>query len=79
MLGVTLTTKVVYIYRKDWSAQYEVRNLKALSASPYVLFPTHYIGDEGYFSDTETTAFAPKVNKSSAEVGANAGAPKVEL
>ena len=65
--------------RKEWAAQYEVRNLKALSAAPYVLFPTHYIGDEGYFSDTETSTFAPRTNKSQAGDDSGAPAPKVEL
>ena len=29
------------------------RNLVAFSAYPLLLYPTHYVGDEGYFSDTE--------------------------
>jgi collagen beta-1,O-galactosyltransferase len=70
---------VFYRYRKDWAAQFEVRNLKALSASPYVLYPTHYIGDEGYFSDTETSVFTPRTNKSEAGDDGKAPATKVEL
>ena len=66
-------------YRKGWAAQFEVRNLNALSASPYVLYPTHYIGDEGYFSDTETSVFAPRTNKTRAANNDGAPAEKVEL
>ncbi|XP_046845706.1 procollagen galactosyltransferase 1-like [Xenia sp. Carnegie-2017] len=65
---------------KDWVAQFEVRDLIALSASPYVLYPTHYIGDEGYFSDTETSTFAPRSNKTNEKTD-DSGAPssKAEL
>lgn len=31
------------------------RNLIALSADPLLMYPTHYVGDEGYISDTEDT------------------------
>lgn len=31
------------------------RNLKAFSAEPLLVFPTHYTGDPGYISDTETS------------------------
>lgn len=36
-----------------FSEIYKNRNLVAWSAQPLLLFPTHYTGDEGYFSDTE--------------------------
>ena len=39
--------------RKDWAAHFPVRNLNALSAYPVIVNPTHYVGDEGWFSDTE--------------------------
>ncbi|KTF73892.1 hypothetical protein cypCar_00023759 [Cyprinus carpio] len=35
-----------------WKKQ---RNLKAFSVQPLLLFPTHYTGEPGYFSDTETS------------------------
>lgn len=35
--------------------QFEERNLKAFSAEPLLVFPTHYTGDAGYISDTETS------------------------
>ena len=31
------------------------RNLVGLSAEPLLMYPTHYVGDEGYISDTEDT------------------------
>ena len=30
-----------------------MRNLNALSAYPVIVNPTHYVGDEGWFGDTE--------------------------
>ena len=30
-----------------------MRNLHALSAYPVIVNPTHYVGDEGWFSDIE--------------------------
>lgn len=32
---------------------YPVRNLNAFSVAPLYVFPTHYTGEIGYFSDTE--------------------------
>ena len=40
-------------FRKAWAAHFPVRNLDALSAYPVIVNPTHYVGDEGWFSDTE--------------------------
>ncbi|CAG4943098.1 unnamed protein product [Colias eurytheme] len=37
----------------EWSKHFPVRNLKALSAAPLLVHPTHYTGEEGYISDTE--------------------------
>lgn len=34
---------------------FEVRDLKAFSVEPLLVYPTHYTGDEGYISDTETS------------------------
>lgn len=30
-----------------------------MTAEPLLLYPTHYIGDVGYFSDTETESIVP--------------------
>ncbi|XP_052593146.1 procollagen galactosyltransferase 2 isoform X3 [Peromyscus californicus insignis] len=34
---------------------YEARDLKAFSAEPLLIYPTHYTGQPGYLSDTETS------------------------
>ncbi|XP_032082006.1 procollagen galactosyltransferase 2 [Thamnophis elegans] len=34
---------------------YEPRDLKAFSAEPLLIYPTHYTGQSGYLSDTETS------------------------
>ncbi|MBN3299594.1 GT251 galactosyltransferase, partial [Amia calva] len=39
----------------DYMEQFEKRDLKAFSAEPLLVFPTHYTGDAGYISDTETS------------------------
>ena len=44
---------IVCIYREEWAAHFPVRDLNALSAYPVIVNPTHYVGDEGWFSDTE--------------------------
>lgn len=33
--------------------KYPVRNLNAYSVAPLYVFPTHYVGEDGYISDTE--------------------------
>ncbi|RVE42164.1 hypothetical protein evm_013183 [Chilo suppressalis] len=38
---------------ESWKAHFPNRNLIALSASPLLVHPTHYTGQEGYVSDTE--------------------------
>uniref|UniRef100_A0A672ZY49 procollagen galactosyltransferase n=1 Tax=Sphaeramia orbicularis TaxID=375764 RepID=A0A672ZY49_9TELE len=39
----------------DYMEQFETRNLKAFSAEPLLVYPTHYTGEPGYISDTETS------------------------
>lgn len=36
-----------------WKKAFPIRNLVAWSAAPLLLFPTRYIGEDGYISDTE--------------------------
>lgn len=43
----------------EWSSHFYPRNLIAMTAEPLLLYPTHYVGDDGYFSDTETTGLIP--------------------
>ncbi|XP_065359671.1 glycosyltransferase 25 family member [Calliphora vicina] len=38
---------------KTWANAFPQRDLLAFSASPLLLYPTHYTGDYGYISDTE--------------------------
>ncbi|TNN70398.1 Procollagen galactosyltransferase 1 [Liparis tanakae] len=39
----------------DYMQQFKTRDLKAFSAEPLLVYPTHYTGDTGYISDTETS------------------------
>ncbi len=46
--------KCTYFYysRENWVQYFPKRDLKAYSAEPLLIYPTHYIGDEKWFSDT---------------------------
>lgn len=35
--------------------RFESRDLRAFSAEPLLVYPTHYTGEMGYISDTETS------------------------
>ncbi|XP_017379874.1 procollagen galactosyltransferase 2 isoform X3 [Cebus imitator] len=39
----------------EYKEHYESRDLKAFSAEPLLIYPTHYTGQPGYLSDTETS------------------------
>uniref|UniRef100_A0A8P4FZS8 procollagen galactosyltransferase n=1 Tax=Dicentrarchus labrax TaxID=13489 RepID=A0A8P4FZS8_DICLA len=39
----------------EYMDHFESRDLHAFSAEPLLVYPTHYTGDEGYISDTETS------------------------
>ncbi|XP_077573035.1 procollagen galactosyltransferase 2 [Stigmatopora nigra] len=39
----------------DYMSHYEPRNLRAFSVEPLLIYPTHYTGEPGYISDTETS------------------------
>uniref|UniRef100_A0A8C1TVD0 Si:ch211-13f8.2 n=1 Tax=Cyprinus carpio TaxID=7962 RepID=A0A8C1TVD0_CYPCA len=41
--------------KEEYMSHFKQRNLKAFSVQPLLLFPTHYTGEPGYFSDTETS------------------------
>lgn len=49
---------------------FPIRDLNALSVSPLLLYPTHYVGDTQYFSDTEDS------NKLTDEMNAHTLHPK---
>jgi hypothetical protein len=37
----------------EWVNFFSNRNLEAYSVNPLIIFPTHYVGDPEWFSDTE--------------------------
>lgn len=39
----------------DYMKHFKTRNLLAFSVEPLLVYPTHYTGDDGYISDTETS------------------------
>ncbi|XP_057565320.1 procollagen galactosyltransferase 1 isoform X2 [Hippopotamus amphibius kiboko] len=39
----------------EYKAHFSPRDLRAFSVEPLLVFPTHYTGDDGYVSDTETS------------------------
>ncbi|KAF7669797.1 hypothetical protein LDENG_00124470 [Lucifuga dentata] len=41
--------------KEEYMHYFEQRDLRAFSVEPLLLFPTHYTGEPGYFSDTETS------------------------
>ena len=44
--------------RITWKGYYKERNLKAYSAAPLLVYPTHYTGEKDYVSDTEDSIMA---------------------
>lgn len=40
---------------EEYMSHFERRDVQAFSAEPLLVFPTHYTGDMGYISDTETS------------------------
>ncbi|KAG7456859.1 hypothetical protein MATL_G00240430 [Megalops atlanticus] len=41
--------------KEEYMEHFEPRDLRAFSVEPLLLFPTHYTGEPGYISDTETS------------------------
>ncbi|CAM4595492.1 unnamed protein product [Leuciscus chuanchicus] len=41
--------------KEEYMSHFKPRHLKAFSVEPLLLFPTHYTGESGYLSDTETS------------------------
>uniref|UniRef100_A0A9L0T848 Collagen beta(1-O)galactosyltransferase 1 n=1 Tax=Equus caballus TaxID=9796 RepID=A0A9L0T848_HORSE len=39
----------------EYKSHFSPRNLHAFSVEPLLVYPTHYTGDDGYVSDTETS------------------------
>ena len=44
--------------KEEWKSHYVNRDLVAFAVHPQFVHPTHYVGDEGYLSDTEDTETA---------------------
>ncbi|KAL4219684.1 hypothetical protein ACF0H5_022254 [Mactra antiquata] len=52
----------------SWKEPFEPRDLVALSAEPLLIYPTHYLGEPHYISDTEwSDLITEKTNHNSAE------------
>lgn len=45
----------------SWKSHFPKRKLKAFTAEPLLIFPTHYTGETGYISDTENTTVISKI------------------
>ena len=50
-----------------WKDPFPNRNLKAFSIHPLLVYPTHYVKDEGYISDTESSEIVPEKIRSMPE------------
>uniref|UniRef100_A0A8C9VGZ1 Collagen beta(1-O)galactosyltransferase 2b n=1 Tax=Scleropages formosus TaxID=113540 RepID=A0A8C9VGZ1_SCLFO len=44
-----------HFLQAEYMEHFEPRNLRAFSVEPLLLYPTHYTGEPGYVSDTETS------------------------
>lgn len=42
-------------HSSEYMEHFDNRNLLAFSVEPLLVYPTHYTGDDGYISDTETS------------------------
>jgi len=56
-------TYPVLCYREEWAKYFWLRDLITYSANPLFVNPTHYVEDEGYFSDTEPFHVFKTLNK----------------
>lgn len=53
--GLALHPQPLLSPRSEYKAYFSPRNLRAFSVEPLLVYPTHYTGDDGYVSDTETS------------------------
>lgn len=51
--------------KEEYKSEFNTRNLVAWSTAPLLIFPTHYTGDDGYFSDTEQSKIIKVSNEES--------------
>lgn len=55
-------------HRDSWKDPFQPRDLIALSAEPLLIYPTHYLGEPNYISDTEySDLITEKTDHNSAE------------
>lgn len=62
-----------------WVAHYPVRNLKAFSAHPLLIYPTHYTGEPLYVSDTEDSVVIDKASESKESPAKELHMPKADI
>lgn len=53
--GSSVADGVCLLCSTKYMEYYKSRDLKAFSAEPLLVYPTHYTGQPGYLSDTETS------------------------
>lgn len=54
------------------------RNLQAFSIAPLMVYPTHYTGEPGYISDTESSEIVPDAVKNPDSVKAGKGSKEAK-
>lgn len=62
---MTIKFALYLIHSETWKSYFPKRDLKALSAAPLLIYPTHYTGDSGYVSDTEDSPLVTSTSTSS--------------
>ncbi|XP_057376858.1 glycosyltransferase 25 family member-like [Daphnia carinata] len=64
-----------------WKEPFPNRDLKAYSVAPLMVYPTHYTGEAGYISDTESSEIVPdSIKNASAKEGkSDKGSKEVEI
>lgn len=55
IIGLHLLCVSPVSHRSEYKSHFSPRNLRAFSVEPLLIYPTHYTGDDGYVSDTETS------------------------
>lgn len=51
----TVMLIIFFFLSTEYMSHFELRDLKAFSVEPLLIYPTHYTGEPGYISDTETS------------------------
>ncbi len=68
----------VIFFRFDWLYRFF---FKAYSIAPLLVYPTHYTGEAGYISDTESSEIVPDIvrNASSKDGKTGKGSKEIEI